>query len=166
MSLTFMVFMAIPIIAPGIGQVILLAGPWHYIFLFMAGLAALICDLGLVPPARDAALRISPAAQARRRSSTASGIVVTNRVAFSYGLARHVPVRRHVRLHRLPASRSSSSIYGLGPLFPARLRHAWPGSWPMSSFVNSRIVQALRHAPAQPHGDPGLHRRRGDPGWP
>ena len=31
MSLTFMVFMAIPILAPGIGQVILLAGPWQYI---------------------------------------------------------------------------------------------------------------------------------------
>ena len=39
MSLTFMVFMAIPIIAPGIGQVILLTGPWLYIFLVMTGLA-------------------------------------------------------------------------------------------------------------------------------
>ena len=42
MSLTFMVFMAIPILAPGIGQVILLAGPWQYIFLFMGGLATVI----------------------------------------------------------------------------------------------------------------------------
>ena len=28
MALTFMVFMAIPIVAPGIGQIILLTGPW------------------------------------------------------------------------------------------------------------------------------------------
>src|SRR5690606_10815188 len=35
MSLTFMVFMAIPIIAPGIGQVLLLTGPWQSLFLFM-----------------------------------------------------------------------------------------------------------------------------------
>src|SRR5690606_7952223 len=42
MSLTFMVFMAIPIIAPGIGQVLLLTGPWQAIFIFMAGLATAI----------------------------------------------------------------------------------------------------------------------------
>ena len=42
MSLVYMVFMAIPIVAPGIGQIILFAGPWHYIFLFMAGLATAI----------------------------------------------------------------------------------------------------------------------------
>src|SRR5882724_4560340 len=42
MSLAFMVFMAVPIVAPGIGQIILLAGTWHYIFLFMAVLATAI----------------------------------------------------------------------------------------------------------------------------
>src|SRR5690606_26663238 len=31
MSMVFMVFMAVPIVAPGIGQVILLTGPWEYI---------------------------------------------------------------------------------------------------------------------------------------
>src|SRR5690606_39008689 len=41
MSLTFMVFMAIPIIAPGIGQVLLLTGPWQAIFIFMGVLAAI-----------------------------------------------------------------------------------------------------------------------------
>src|SRR5690606_29448471 len=40
MSMVFMVFMAVPIVAPGIGQVILLTGPWEYIFYFMAFLGA------------------------------------------------------------------------------------------------------------------------------
>src|SRR3712207_7718963 len=39
MSLTFMVFMAMPILAPGIGQLLLLVGPWQTIFIFMGGLA-------------------------------------------------------------------------------------------------------------------------------
>ena len=42
MSRIFMVFMAMPIIAPGVGQVLLLTGPWQSIFVFMAGLATLI----------------------------------------------------------------------------------------------------------------------------
>src|SRR5690606_26214322 len=42
MSLIFMVFMAMPIIAPGIGQILLLSGPWQTIFLFMSGLATVI----------------------------------------------------------------------------------------------------------------------------
>ncbi len=36
MSLTYMVFMIVPILAPGVGQVILLVGSWQMIFLFVA----------------------------------------------------------------------------------------------------------------------------------
>src|SRR5690606_17928170 len=42
MSLTFMVFMAVPIVAPGVGQILLLTGPWQSIFVFMGVLAAAI----------------------------------------------------------------------------------------------------------------------------
>src|SRR5206468_10594170 len=42
MSLAFMTFMAVPIIAPGIGQIILLFATWHYIFIFMVVLATVI----------------------------------------------------------------------------------------------------------------------------
>jgi MFS transporter, DHA1 family, multidrug resistance protein len=41
MSLVFMVFMVLPIIAPSVGQLILLAGYWGYIFTFMAFLAGI-----------------------------------------------------------------------------------------------------------------------------
>ena len=39
MSLVFMVFMIIPVVAPGIGQVIMLFSEWHMIFVAMAGIA-------------------------------------------------------------------------------------------------------------------------------
>ena len=33
MSLTFVVFLTVPILAPSLGQLILLAAPWRYIFI-------------------------------------------------------------------------------------------------------------------------------------
>jgi len=36
MSLIFMVFMAIPVVAPGIGQILMLLASWHFIFVAMA----------------------------------------------------------------------------------------------------------------------------------
>jgi DHA1 family bicyclomycin/chloramphenicol resistance-like MFS transporter len=37
MSLVYMVFMLVPVLAPSVGQLILLAGPWQAIFLVLAG---------------------------------------------------------------------------------------------------------------------------------
>jgi DHA1 family bicyclomycin/chloramphenicol resistance-like MFS transporter len=42
MSLTFVVFLMVPILAPSIGQVILLVAPWPYIFIFCGVFAALV----------------------------------------------------------------------------------------------------------------------------
>jgi DHA1 family bicyclomycin/chloramphenicol resistance-like MFS transporter len=42
MSLVFMVFMLVPVLAPSVGQLILLAGPWQAIFLVLAGYAVLM----------------------------------------------------------------------------------------------------------------------------
>ncbi len=42
MSLVFMVFMLVPVLAPTVGQVILLFGPWRLIFLVLAGYALLM----------------------------------------------------------------------------------------------------------------------------
>lgn len=42
MSLVFMVFMLIPVLAPSLGQLILLAGPWQIIFLVLAGYGVLM----------------------------------------------------------------------------------------------------------------------------
>ncbi|HEX4243585.1 MAG TPA: multidrug effflux MFS transporter [Steroidobacteraceae bacterium] len=43
MSLTFMVFLMVPIIAPSLGQAILLVLPWRYMFVVFSVFAAVIC---------------------------------------------------------------------------------------------------------------------------
>ena len=86
MALTFMVFMAIPIVAPGIGQVLLLVGPWETIFIFMGALAAAIAVWAYLrlpetlAPEKRRPLRLGSIAEGFR-------LVFTNRVAISYGLA-------------------------------------------------------------------------------
>src|SRR5690606_19554229 len=116
MSLTFMVFMAIPIIAPGIGQVILLVGDWHNIFIFMGVLAAIFWAWTYFRLPETL-----PVEQRRPLSLRAiiSGFVIvfTNRVAFSYGLAGTF------MFGALFGFISSSQqiyvdIYGLGVYFP------------------------------------------------
>jgi DHA1 family bicyclomycin/chloramphenicol resistance-like MFS transporter len=137
MSLTFMVFMAVPIIAPGIGQILLLSGPWQTIFLFMGGLATVFSLWAFfrLPETLD---------PENRRPLTAASvlqgfhIVFTNRSAIFYGLAGMF------LFGALFGFISSSQqvyvdIYGLGVYFPVAFA-AMAGLMAVSSFLNSRIV--------------------------
>lgn len=138
MSLTFMVFMAIPIIAPGIGQVILLTGPWHYIFLFMSGLAALIFVWAFfrlpetLHPEYRRPLRVAVIVEGFR-------LVFTNRVAFFYGLAGMFLFAAMFGFI-ISSQQIFVGIYGLGPLFPVAFA-TMAGFMAVSSFINSRIVK-------------------------
>ncbi len=138
MSLTFMVFMAIPIIAPGIGQVILLTGPWQYIFLFMSGLALAITLWAFVR------LPETLRPEHRRPLSFASvvdgfRIVLTNRVALFYGLAGTFLFGAMFGF--ISASQQIFvEIYGLGPLFPVAFA-GMAGLIAVAQFVNSRVVK-------------------------
>ena len=140
MSLTFMVFMAIPIIAPGVGQILLLTGPWQTIFIFMGVLAAAFWLWTYKRLPETLALD-------KRRPLTLSGIatsfkiVFTNRPAISYGLAGMF------LFGALFGFISSSQqiyvdIYGLGVYFPVAFA-AMAGLMAVSSFTNSRIVRRL-----------------------
>ena len=62
MSLVFMTFMLVPVLAPNIGQAILLVAPWRAIFIVLAALCAGDARLVVDPAARDASPRISPLA--------------------------------------------------------------------------------------------------------
>jgi MFS transporter, DHA1 family, multidrug resistance protein len=140
MSLTFMIFMAIPIVAPGIGQVILLSGPWQNIFIFMGGLATVI--------ALWAFLRLPETmhAEYRRALSVKSvidgfRIVVTNRVAFSYGLAGTFLFGAMFGF--ISASQQIFvEIYGLGPYFPVAFA-CMAGFIAIAQFINSRVVRRV-----------------------
>jgi MFS transporter, DHA1 family, multidrug resistance protein len=137
MSLTFMVFMAVPIIAPGIGQILLMTGPWQTIFIFMALLASAswLWTFFRLPET----LPLD-----KRRPLTFKGvvdgfaIVFTNRMAISYGLAGTF------LFGALFGFISSSQqiyvdIFGLGEYFPVAFA-AMAGLMAVSSFTNSRIV--------------------------
>ncbi len=138
MSLTFMVFMAVPVIAPGVGQVLLLTGPWQSIFVFMGLLA-----MGLWVWTYARLPESLPVSQ--RRPLSVSGIldsfriVFTNRVAISYGLAGTF------LFGALFGFITSSQqiyvdIYGLGVWFPVAFA-AMAGLMGVSSFTNSRVVR-------------------------
>jgi len=138
MSLTFMVFMVIPIIAPSVGQVLLLTGPWQTIFIFMAALALAFGTWSF--------FRLPETlSEDKRRPFTLASvtrgfkIVLTNRVALSYGLAG-------MFLYGAMFSFITTSqqifvdIYGLGPLFPIAFA-GMAATMAISSFLNSRIVR-------------------------
>jgi DHA1 family bicyclomycin/chloramphenicol resistance-like MFS transporter len=138
MSLVYMVFMAIPIVAPGIGQIILLVGPWHYIFLLMAGLATAI---GLW-----SFLRLPESLKPEYRRPLTFGavldgfrLVVTNRVAFFYGLCGMF-LFSAMFAFIVSSQQIFVGIYGLGPYFPIAFA-TMAGVMAVSSFLNSRVVR-------------------------
>jgi DHA1 family bicyclomycin/chloramphenicol resistance-like MFS transporter len=140
MSLTFMVFMAIPIIAPGIGQVLLLTGPWESIFIFMGGLATAITLWAYLrlpetlKPEYRRQLRLATVLEGFR-------IVVGNRVAFFYGLAGTFLFGAMFGF--ITASQQIFvDIYDLGPLFPVAFA-AMAGTVAIGQFINSRVVRRL-----------------------
>ena len=103
MSLIFMVFMAIPVIAPGIGQFIMLFATWHWIFITMAVGALIVSAWSL--------LRLPETLHPEYRRPLT---VIIRRRRFPHRahqphcallcLRQHLHLRRHVRLHRLGAA--------------------------------------------------------------
>ena len=138
MSLTFMVFMAIPIIAPGIGQVLLLTGPWQSIFIFMGVLALALWVWTYIRLPETLPLD-------QRRPLSVKGIlesfriVFTNRVAISYGLAGMFLFGALFGFIT-SAQQIYVDIYELGVYFPVAFA-AMAGLMAISSFTNSRVVR-------------------------
>lgn len=140
MSMVFMVFMAVPIIAPGIGQVILLTGPWEYIFYFMAFLALVVTAWSMA--------RMPETLKPENRRALAPRVVIegfrlvfTNRMAFSYGLAGMFVFGALFGFINT-AQQIYVDIYGLGALFPVAFA-AMAGLMAVSSYLNARMVRRL-----------------------
>ena len=137
MSLIFMVFMAIPVVAPSIGQLLLFTGHWEWIFLFMAGLAFVI--------AIWAYLRLGESLTEENRRPlhprvVAEGfaLVFSNRSALLYGISS-IFVMGALFGFIGTAQQIYVDIYQLGNWFP--LAFAGVASlMALSSFLNSRIV--------------------------
>lgn len=137
MSLVFMVFTIMPIIAPGIGQILLLTGPWWTIFLFMGGLAAIISLWAL--------LRLPETLKPENRrpltlSVIAQGfvIVATNRISICYALAGAFVFGAMFGFINT-SQQIYVGIYGLGAWFPAAFA-AVAVLMAFASYLNSRVV--------------------------
>ena len=137
MSLIMTVFMVMPVIAPSIGQGVMLFGEWHLIFAFMAGIASII--LGWMW------LRLPETLHPEYRrpftlSSVATGfkVVLTNRLSLFYTLAMSAILGALFGFIN-SAQQVYVGIYGLGVWFPVAFAGV-AGLMSIASFMNSRIV--------------------------
>lgn len=137
MSLVFMVFMIIPIIAPGIGQLLLLFGPWWTIFLFMGFLATAVTLWAFIRMPETLDLN-------KRRPLKANVIyngfviVFSNRVAISYACAGTFMYGALLGFI-YTAQQIYVGIYDLGSMFPVALG-ATAVAMALASYLNSRVV--------------------------
>jgi DHA1 family bicyclomycin/chloramphenicol resistance-like MFS transporter len=137
MSLVMMVFMVVPVFAPMIGQVIILAGDWHLIFIFMAFVSLAVGTWAL--------FRLPETLHEQNRRpltvksiSQAFAIVLSNRIALFYTLATSFYFGSLFGFLNV-AQPIYVDIYGLGSYFPiafAAVAVVMAGS----SFINSRLV--------------------------
>ena len=137
MSMVFTVFMIVPIVAPSVGQALLLTGTWQLIFVFMGGLGLIF---GLWAFLR---LRETLKVEARRPFSVRSvaegfGIVLSSRVALFYGLSGMFMFGGILGFVN-SAQQIYVGIYGLGALFPIVFA-ATPLTFALAFFLNSRLV--------------------------
>ena len=148
MSLIMMVFMVVPVIAPGTGQVILFFGDWHLIFVFMAVVAAAV---GLWMHLRMPETLHPEDVRPFTVASVLAGfrIVLTNRVALCYTIASMFIFGALFGFIN-SAQQVYVGIYGLGVWFAAAFA-AVAVFMAFSSFVNARLVgrfgmRGLSHA--------------------
>lgn len=137
MSLIMMVFMIVPVIAPGSGQIIMLVSTWHMIFVFIGTMATLV---GLWMYFRLPETLKPENVRPLTIRSVASGfrMVLTNRVALCYTLASTFLFGALFGFIN-SAQQIYSGIYGLGVYTPV----AFGGValfMALSSFINSQLV--------------------------
>lgn len=137
MSLIFMVFMIVPVVAPAMGQIVMLFSEWHMIFIVMA-VSALAITLW-------AAIRLPETMHPEDRRplsvlSIARGFrtVLTTRMSLWYTLAS-MTIFGALFGFINSAQQVYVGLYGLGVWFPAVFA-AIAGMMSVSSFLNSRLV--------------------------
>ncbi|MEF2550600.1 multidrug effflux MFS transporter [Aurantimonas sp. A2-1-M11] len=140
MSLVMMVFMAIPVIAPNIGQAIMLFGSWREVFVAIAvfGLFVTIWSAMRLPET------LAPEDRREltfKRTAEAFRIVLTNRVAFGYTVSTALIFGVLFGFIN-QAEQIYTGVYGLGPIFTVAFS-ATAVFMAVASFVNSRLVERL-----------------------
>lgn len=140
MSLVMMVFMAVPVVAPSVGQAVLLIAGWHWIFalLLLSGFAMMVWSALRMP---------ETLAQEKRRPMVLKTITsayltaLTTRVSLGYmvgtafifgGLFSFLAMSQQIFV----------DIFGLGTLFPIVFA-AIAITMAVASFTNAQLVEAI-----------------------
>jgi DHA1 family bicyclomycin/chloramphenicol resistance-like MFS transporter len=140
MSLTFVVFLMVPIIAPSLGQVILLVAPWRFIFAVIGVFAAIVALwLALrLPETLHPEYRMT---LTRSHIVTAVRLVLGNRISLCYTLAMmvmfgslmaYVGTVQQIFSETFHRPNLMPSMFALCAVFMG-----------MASYLNSRIVERL-----------------------
>jgi DHA1 family bicyclomycin/chloramphenicol resistance-like MFS transporter len=136
-SLAMMIFISVPVIAPSIGQAIMLTGHWRTIFVVLAvyGIAALLWSVIRLPETLP---------QAERKSLALSQVfdsfrqTLTTRQTLGYALAGGT-VQGVLYAYVLSSQQIFTGVYQLGHLFPLAFAAVALGI-AFAGFLNSRIV--------------------------
>ena len=137
MSLSFIVFLAVPILAPSIGQIIMLVGPWRWIFAGLAifGLAVATWTMLRLPETLHPEDRIPISI---RNVLKAYQITLTSRTGVGYMLAMTMMLGGLFGFIN-SAQQVFADVFGAPQLFTIIFAFV-AGFMAISSFVNSRIV--------------------------
>jgi DHA1 family bicyclomycin/chloramphenicol resistance-like MFS transporter len=137
MSLAMMVFIAVPVLAPSLGQAVLLLTEWRGIFivLMLYGMLALIWSAlrmpETLPPSARKSLAIPDVLGAFRQT-------VTNRQTLGYALAAG-GVMGSLFAYVFSSQQVFTGIYGLGRYFPIAFAAIAVGT-AVGGFFNARFV--------------------------
>jgi DHA1 family bicyclomycin/chloramphenicol resistance-like MFS transporter len=140
MSLTFVVFLTVPILAPSLGQLILLIAPWRYIFVVFAIFAAMVAVWGFLrlPETLHPEYRMT---LTRKHVLNAAKLVLGTRASIFYTLAMMVmfgTIMAYVGM----VAQIFSEVFHRPKLMPSMfaLCAIFMG---MAAYLNSRIVERL-----------------------
>ena len=140
MSLAMMVFIAVPVLAPSIGQAVLMVTHWRGIFISLTiyGVIALTwISLRLpetLPPENRQPISLSQVVSSYRQT-------ITNRQTFGYALAAG-GIQGVMFAYIFSAQQIFTGIYGLGHYFPLAFAAIASGV-AIAGFLNSRFVGRL-----------------------
>jgi MFS transporter, DHA1 family, multidrug resistance protein len=140
MSLTFVVFLTVPILAPSLGQLILALAPWRYIFVVFAVFAAMVAIWGYLrlPETLHPEYRMT---LTLKHVLSAARLVLGTRASIFYTLAMMVmfgTVMAYVGM----VAQIFSEVFHRPNLMPSMfaLCAIFMG---MAAYLNSRIVERL-----------------------
>jgi DHA1 family bicyclomycin/chloramphenicol resistance-like MFS transporter len=140
MSLTFVVFLTVPILAPSLGQLILVVAPWRYIFVVFALFAAMVATWGYLrlPETLHPEYRMT---LTRKHVLNAAKLVLGTRASIFYTLAMMVmfgTIMAYVGM----VAQIFSEVFHRPKLMPSMfaLCAIFMG---MAAYLNSRIVERL-----------------------